>query len=295
MTAPDLFVGVDHGPGWRRRSVRAALARIRLAADAPAMRTRAATLVVLLLIALMTSGCQVIAMAPWYIGIEQSGIASPPTVAGLCLELRVAPQDGQAIDASTMDQVLAVVAARVGMIGIADPSVERTGDHIVVWLPGLADGADVLDALSGLLTAPGVVVFLPVPEARLGTLVDGQPVPDDMAALPPIVDGEGIAAASVRLDEQTGGPLLALELTTAAAADFDEYAAAHVGGQVAIVVDGTVVVAPALRATEFGGQIEVSLPTTQAADRDALDQLAAVLRSGPLPLPLEEVSAGPCG
>ena len=295
MTAPDLFVGVDHGPGWRRRSVRAALARIRLAADAPAMRTRAAPLVVLLLIALMTSGCQVIAMAPWYIGIEQSGIAPPASTAGLCLELQAAPQDGQTIDGTVMDQVQMVVGARVGMTGIANPSVGRDGDRIVVWLPGLANGADALDALSGLLTAPGVVVFLPAPEARLGTLAEGQPVPDDMAALPPIVDGEGIASARVQLDEQTGGPLLALELTTEAAADFDDYAAAHDGGQVAIVVDGAVVAAPVLRATEFGGQIEVSLPTTQAADGEALDQLAAILRSGPLPQPLEEVSAGPCG
>ena len=212
----------------------------------------------------------------------------------LCLELRVAPEDGRAIDATAMEQLRTVVGARVGMTGISNPSVESDGDHLVVWLPGLADGADVLDALSGLLTAPGVVVFLPVPEAHLGTLVDGQSVPDDMAPLPPIVDGEDIASASVRLDEQSGGPVIALELTIEAAVEFDDYASAHFGGQVAIVVDGLVAAAPILHATEFGGQIEVSLPTTQAAGRDALDQLAAVLLSGPLPLPLEEVSAGPC-
>jgi preprotein translocase subunit SecD len=259
------------------------------------MRTRATTLVALLSIALVTGGCQVVGLLPLYLGVEQSGIAPPAMESGLCLELRVAPQDAQAIDGTVMDQVQTVVGARVGMTGIANPSVERDGDHIVVWLPGLADGADVLDALSGLLTAPGVVTFLPVPEARFGTLVEGQPVPDDMTALPPIVEGEGIASASVRLDEQTGGPLLALELTAEAAADFDDYAAAHDGGQVAIVVDGVVATAPILQATEFGGQIEVSLPTTRAADRDALDLLAAVLRYGPLPVPLEEVSAGPCG
>jgi preprotein translocase subunit SecD len=180
------------------------------------------------------------------------------------------------------------------MTGIANPSVERDGDHLVVWMPGLEDGSNVLDALSGLLTAPGVVTFLPDPEARLGTLVEGQPVPDDMTALPPIVDGEGIASASVRLDEQTGGPLLALELTTEAAVAFDDYASTHFGEQVAIVVDGVVATAPTLQATEFGGQIEVGLPTTPTED-DQVYQLAAVLRSGPLPLPLEQVSAGPCG
>jgi preprotein translocase subunit SecD len=142
--------------------------------------------------------------------------------------------------------------------------------------------------------APGVVFFLPVPETRRGTLDDGQPVPEDMTALPPIVDSEGIASASVRLDEQTGGPLLALELTTEAAADFDDYASAHFGEQVAIVVDSVVATAPTLQATEFGGQIEVGLPTTPTDD-DQVYQLVAVLRSGPLPLPLEEVSAGPCG
>jgi SecD/SecF fusion protein len=259
------------------------------------MRSRAATLVALLSIALVPGGCQVVGLLPLYLGVEQSDIAPPATVAGLCLELRAAPQDGQTVDGAVMEQVQTVVGARVGATGIADPSVERDGDHLVVWLPGLADRSDVLDALSVLLTAPGVVVFLPVPEAALGTLTEGQPVPDDMSALAPIVDGEGIAAARVRLDEQTGGPLLALELTTEAAADFDDYAAAHDGGQVAVVVDGMVVAVPILRAAEFGGQIEVSLPTTPTADRDALDQLAAILHDGPLPLPLEVVSAGPCG
>ena len=294
MTAPDLIKGVDHGPGRRRRSVQAALARIRRAADAPALRTRAAALGVLFSIALVTGGCQVVGLLPLYLGVEQSAIAPPATVGDLCLELRGAPEDGEAIDATTMEQLHAVVAARVGLAGISNASVGRDGDHLVVWLPGLADGTQVLDALSGLLTAPGVVVFLPVPEAHLGTLVDGQPVPDDMTALPPIVDGEDIASARVRLDDQIGSPVIALELTTEAAADFDDYAAAHFGGQVAIVVDGVVTAAPILQAAEFGGQIEVSLPTTPNGD-DQASQLAAVLLYGPLPLPLEEVSAGPCG
>ena len=164
----------------------------------------------------------------------------------------------------------------------------------MVWLPGLADGTEVLDALSGLVTAPGVVVFLPVPEAHLGTLVDGQPVPDDMTALPPIVDGEGIASASVvwmsrpaaRSSPWSSRPRLPSHSTTTPRA--------HFGGQVAIVVDGVVAAAPILHATEFGGQIEVSLPTSPPNDDEA-SQLAAVLRSGPLPLPLEVISSGPCG
>jgi preprotein translocase subunit SecD len=258
------------------------------------MRTRAATLVALLSITLVTGGCQVVGLLPLYLGVEQADIAPTTTVGDLCLELRVALQDRRAIDATAMEQVHAVVAARVGMAGIANPSVGRDGDHLVVVLPGPEDGTEVLDALSGLLTAPGVVVFLPVPETRLGTLVDGQPLPDDMTALPPIVDSEGIASARVQLDEQTGSPLISLELTTEAAAAFDDYASAHFGEQVAIVVDGVVINAPTLNATEFGGQIEVSLPTTPAADRDALDRLVAVVHSGPLPLPLEEGSVGPC-
>ncbi len=178
MTAPDLAVGVDHGLGRRRRSGRATRTGFRRVSDAPAVRTRAAALVALLSIALASGGCQVVGLLPLYLGVEQSGIA-PPATAGLCLELRVAPQDGAAIDATAMEQARAVVAARVEMTGIVEPSLEMVGeDHLMVWLPGLEDGTEVLDALSGLVTAPGVVTFLPVPEARLGTLVDGQPVPD---------------------------------------------------------------------------------------------------------------------
>ena len=67
----------------------------------------------------------------------------------------------------------------------------------------------------------------------------------------------------MRLDEQTGGPLLALELTTEAAAAFDDYASAHFGAQVAIVVDGTVTTAPVLNATEFGGRSRSRCPPPQ--------------------------------
>ncbi|HZW01893.1 MAG TPA: hypothetical protein VFF55_10040, partial [Candidatus Deferrimicrobium sp.] len=60
------------------------------------MRTRAAALVVLLSIALVTGGCQVVGLLPLYLGVEQSGIAPPATESGLCLELRAAPEDGAA-------------------------------------------------------------------------------------------------------------------------------------------------------------------------------------------------------
>lgn len=141
MTAPDLAVGVDHGLGRRRRSVRATRTGIRRVSDAPAMRTRAAALVVLLSIALVTGGCQVVGLLPLYLGVEQSGIAPPATESGLCLELRAAPEDGAAIDATAMEQARAVVAARVEMTGIVDPSIEMVGeDHLLVRLPGPADG-----------------------------------------------------------------------------------------------------------------------------------------------------------
>jgi preprotein translocase subunit SecD len=74
-------------------------------------------------------------------------------VGDLCLELRVTPQDGRAIDATAMEQTHAVVAARVGMAGIAHPSVGRDGDHLVVVLPGLEDGTEVLDGEASQLAA----------------------------------------------------------------------------------------------------------------------------------------------
>ncbi|HZW00677.1 MAG TPA: hypothetical protein VFF55_03840, partial [Candidatus Deferrimicrobium sp.] len=91
--------------------------------------------------ALVTGGCQVVGLLPLYLGVEQSGIAPPATESGLCLELRAAPEDGAAIDATAMEQARAVVAARVEMTGIVDPSIEMVGeDHLLVRLPGPADG-----------------------------------------------------------------------------------------------------------------------------------------------------------
>ena len=68
------------------------------------MRTRAVALGILLSIALVTGGCQVVGLLPFYLGVEQSAVAPPATVGDLCLELRVAPEDGRAIDATAMEQ-----------------------------------------------------------------------------------------------------------------------------------------------------------------------------------------------
>jgi len=70
-------------------------------------------------------------------------------------------------------------------------------------------------------------------------------------------------------------------------AEFERFTAKHVGSTIAIVLDGKVLMAPVIRSRIPGvGTIEDDYSWAEAED------LAALLRSGPLPFPLREADQG---
>ena len=67
---------------------------------------------------------------------------------------------------------------------------------------------------------------------------------------------------------------------------FDDYAAGHQGGRFAIVLDGTVLSAPVLQATHFGGRAQISGNYTAQTAND----MVTLLDFGALPLDVVEVA-----
>ncbi|HEX5726920.1 MAG TPA: protein translocase subunit SecD [Longimicrobiaceae bacterium] len=107
----------------------------------------------------------------------------------------------------------------------------------------------------------------------------------------PIMTGQHLQNALAQTD-QFGRPIVVFELSRRGGRTFGRETAAHIGDQMAIVLDDRVYTAPVIRGQiTTNGQIELGNATME----DATD-LALVLRAGALPAPLkivEERTIGP--
>ncbi|MFC5143085.1 protein translocase subunit SecD [Streptomyces aureoversilis] len=227
----------------------------------------------------------------------------------IVLETRDSPTSRA--DAAATDRALEVLRQRVDALGVAEPSLARSGERrIVVELPGVQDPRKAVDVIG----RTAQLTFHPV----LGTAPDGygsraaadgaagaRTLPDPDApghALrlgPAALTGEDVKDARAVLDTQTGGGwTVALSFRGGGEKSWarvtGEAACAAPGDasrRVAIVLDDRVVSAPAMqrgvpcRTGIQGGSAQVTGGFDAAEARD----LAALVKGGALPVPVEVV------
>lgn len=189
----------------------------------------------------------------------------------------------QPVNMDVLDQTQTIVQNRLAAVGIPAAVSLHQPDQFSVTSPAWADAEEVRN----LVGDTGQLLFIPVPTEFETTIAEGQPVPAGMPVTP-IIAGDQIASARSSTS-QTGLPTIDLSLKTQGAAAFDAYAAAHLGDQFAIVLDGIVQSAPTINATHFDGQAQIAGSFTQAQ----VDLLVAVLTFGALPLPVTSVQSVP--
>jgi protein-export membrane protein SecD len=239
----------------------------------------------IVILATSLSGCQLVE-ALWL------DVAGQLPAEGTCATYQVVATDEQEVTPEILEQTRTVIEHRVNAVGVADPVVvSQVGDRIWVELPGVEDEADI-GSLRSLIRTTGVLEFIPVPPELQGLVGEG-PLPEGMRDIEPLFTGAEVASAASVQDETTGELVLQLELKDTGARLFDEYAADHFGEQFAIVLDGEVMNAPAILATRFGGQAQISGGTGGFAASEA-QSLITVLRFGPLPAEVREVDFGAC-
>lgn len=120
---------------------------------------------------------------------------------------------------------------------------------------------------------PEVQVILPDPDDELLYLLE-----------PAQVFGSAVETADASLDPQTfGNWQVNVVFTSDGSAAFNQMAAANVGRQVAIVLDGLVYSAPVINESSFAGSAVI---TGDFSEQEAKD-LATVLRFGALPVSFE--------
>ncbi|MER6095877.1 protein translocase subunit SecD [Streptomyces sp. NPDC001728] len=224
-------------------------------------------------------------------------------------------EDGPTVraDAAATDRALEVLRKRVDGLGVAEPSLARSGERrIVVELPGLRDpreAADVIGRTAQLTfhTVTGPAQGPAGPAAKDGTRVLADPdAPGAFLALgAPALTGDGVKSAEAVLDATNGrGWTVDLAFRDSAAGTWarltGDAACAAPGDparRVAIVLDDRVVSAPAMQqgvpcgSGIGGGSAQI---TGGFSGQEARD-LAALVQGGALPVPVTTVEQSTVG
>ena len=117
--------------------------------------------------------------------------------------------------------------------------------------------------------------------ADQAVVLPGQGQPIGYVLGPAELTGEAVAEAAATFNNEW---VVNVDLTDEGSVGFDAMAARYFGQQIAIVLDGVVESAPAIRATEFGGTAVISGSFGEEEARD----LAVALRFGALPVEFEQ-------
>ena len=98
--------------------------------------------------------------------------------------------------------------------------------------------------------------------------------------------GKTITDVRAEVTQKNGAPDLLLQMDDVGSIRWKEVTGANINKQIAIVLDGTVYSAPVVRAAIYGGSTQI----TEAGTMGEALMLAAILKAGELPAPLQAVS-----
>ncbi len=222
-----------------------------------------------------------------------------------------------------MASVVDIVERRVNRLGVTESVVARQGlDRILVELPGVVDEKEALRLIQ--TTAQLEFWYLPSvqnernPMARyrieqreengrevnvvydtvqqkevdiVEFLQDQKARAAEMGEQNPVVTGADLKPTCKLVYDQVGRPQVAFEFNAEGARRFGDFTRKHVGEILAIVLDNRIISAPRINEAILGGKgvIEGGFSAAEAAE------LATLLNSGALPVPLEIIQIAKVG
>lgn len=222
-----------------------------------------------------------------------------------------------------MASVADIVERRVNRLGVTESVVARQGqDRILVELPGVVDEKEALRLIQ--TTAQLEFWYLPSvqnernPMARyrieqkeeggrevnvvydtvqqkeidiVEFLQDQKQRAAEMGEQNPVVTGAELKPNCQLVYDQVGRPQVAFEFNAEGARRFGDFTRKHVGEILAIVLDNRIISAPRINEAILGGKgvIEGNFTAAEAAE------LATLLNSGALPVPLEIIQIAKVG
>lgn len=225
---------------------------------------------------------------------------------GLRIVLKVAqPNPDREKARDDLNKARSVIDNRVNALGVAEPLVQIQGsDRVVVELPGLSQ-ANKERALN-LIGQTAVLNFRILNQGASGTTVanineqlrnsglTGKALTDRRNELekelikesdlgPVELSGSDLSDARATFD-QFGRPEVSLTFTSAGGQKFADVTRRNVNRQLAVVLDGKTFTAPNIQQAITGGQAVIN----GLSGLDEASDIALVLRSGSLPVKLEQ-------
>lgn len=199
-------------------------------------------------------------------------------------------------DAAATDRVLGVLRGRVDALGVAEPTLARSGEQrIVVELPGLQDPSEAVEVLG---RTAQLTIHPVLGHGYSSASADGRTLPDEVGT--PLflgsatISGDEVSGAQAQANLAGIGSVVAVSFEKPAAwSRLTGDAACAVPGdptrRIAIVLDDRVIsspqVDPSIRCGVgiLGGSTEISGQFSRAE----ASELAALIEGGALPVPVE--------
>ena len=261
----------------------------------------------LLVLAVLGGAAALILTRPVRLGLDLRGGTQ------ILLEAKDTPR--QRVSEDTVDRTLEVLRRRVDQLGVAEPSLQRSGARrIIVELPGLADPEEALEVIGRTaqlefrpVTGFGEQISNGVTETSAGgpdTMVVADEEGRSLTLGPSTVTGAAVKDALAVIDPQTSGWHVQIEFRRDGAekwAELTAKAACAPSGdptrRVAIVLDDKAISSPqvseevACNEGITGGETVITGGFTEDEAKD----LALLIRAGALPVPVEVIERSTVG
>jgi SecD/SecF fusion protein len=223
----------------------------------------------------------------------------------------------------SMASVVDIVERRVNRLGVTESVVARQGqDRILVELPGVVNEQEALRLIQTTAQLefwylPSVqsdrnrmaryrietrqesgqevhVIYDTVQQKEIDTvefLQDQKRRAQEIGEQNPVVTGADLQPNCKLVYDQLGRPQVSFEFKSEGARKFADFTRKHVGEILAIVLDNRIISAPRINEAILGGKgvIEGNFSAAEAAE------LATLLNSGALPVPLEIIQIAKVG
>lgn len=186
--------------------------------------------------------------------------------------VRVVLQTERPATPQEMGDILAILTNRADSLGVSEPVIEQQGSNeFLIELPGVKNQEQAISAIgqTGLLVFEGA------------STNPKKPGPDGH----PFVTGRELTGAQATIAPNGGGPSVDLQFNAAGAQAMAAYTSSHVGQLMYTLLDGKVINVATIESAITNGQGQI----TGLGSLKAAQQLATLLNSGALPVPLKTI------
>ncbi len=214
---------------------------------------------------------------------------------GNTIKLEYTDKHKQEMVDDALARSIEIVRRRIDSLGTKEPSIQsQGGKYILIQLPGVDNPEHIKELIGQTAKMTFHLVNEDVTQEQLssGHAPSGTeflPYIDSPSQMVPVysrveVSGEALKDSQADFD-QNNMPVVTTVFDASGARRFAKLTTEHVGERFAIVLDGKVLSAPAIREPIPGGRGQISGGFTVQGAKD----LAVLLRSGALPAPLQVI------